>query len=146
MIGLVERQHPSIAENIIDGVQPGRSEVRNPAHLHRRRFPRENRQPVAVGMARQIDEHMNAVIANRSGSRFVIEIHDAAPCRETRFDPRAQRIFMGPRGIRIELHTLRVQMRHDVLDEESDRMDAQISRNEANAHGAPYVASARQSV
>ena len=81
-IELSGRQKKSIGEVVIHGVQTGGARITHPAGLHGRRFTGEGQQAIFAGVARQVDQDVDAVIADSFGQRGVRQTGNRVPVRQ----------------------------------------------------------------
>src|ERR1700722_6772827 len=63
----------NVGESPLDGAKASRARIADPGDLHRRGFAGEERQPVAGGVATEIDENVDAVAADLLGGARVIQ-------------------------------------------------------------------------
>ncbi len=62
-----------VADEVFDGIKAGGIRIANPGGLHGCRLARKGRQPVAAGMAGQVDQDVYAIVNDGLRQRVVIE-------------------------------------------------------------------------
>ena len=128
-------QGPGIGDQVVDLRHPGRREIPQPAHLHRRRLPGEERQAVVCGVAGEVDQDVDFVIADLPRQLLIRNPHHRAPDPAAGLDPFRQRVGQGMIAVGDD-----VQASHEssgkfgkyAFDEVADRVFAQVARHQAH--------------
>ncbi len=95
-------------------------------HLHGCRLAREGQQPVAAGMAGEINQHVDAILADHLCDRCVAETHRAAPMIGEAAEPTGDGIGHGDFGITEQLDRRVIMRRKQRLGEQRNGMLAEI--------------------
>ncbi len=107
--------------------------TQQPGDLHRCRLAREGEQPVAGGVAREIDQDVDAVTADLCGKFRIAQTDRAVPVigevAESLGDGIGRRHFR----IAMELHDRAIMSRQQWFGEQRNRVLAEIRRNVTDA-------------
>ena len=123
------RNRDTVGEQVVDAKDAGGAEKSEPRRLHRRGLPREDRQAVVSGVARELDQDLDAVGADQGCRRFVADVDDAVPGGEARLDARGEVVLLRERRIGEELDAGGIEMRDHALDDVAADPDSQDGDN-----------------
>ena len=92
-----------IGQAVIDGGEPRGVGVAEIAHLHRRGLARENGETIVGGVPGEIDEDVDAVLADHVGDAIVGNVADHAPGAGGGAEAIGGGVFMGLLGVAEDL-------------------------------------------
>ncbi len=125
-----------IGDPIVDRIQSGDRAVSQVGHLDWRRLACE-RQQAAIGHVQgEIDQNIDAVIANCVGQRLIRQARCVNPAIAAPADPGGESIGPADAGIRDDLKSLPVVVVEQGGEEPADRMLPEIRRDVADAQPA----------
>jgi len=141
VVELARRQDVAVGQVVIHALQAGGAGIADPACLDRGRLAGEYRQAVVRRVAGQIDQDVDAVLADALRQGVVVQTHHVGPLRHIALEALADGIEDDVVVIGVQRHAGAAgQALEDRFDEGSHGMVAQVARDEADAQHALRVA------
>ena len=134
IVRIFARRHmEAIGDEPIHRLEPRGSDIPRPGDLHGRRAPRKCRQAIAFGVAREIDQNVDAIARDFGGEAFVRPAGDIAPAGDALAETAADRIVALRAGICREFERGGIQGFDGTDGEVSNGMVAQVRGDEPHA-------------
>ncbi len=116
-----------VDEEAVHGAQAGSAaRAHNVGDLKGGRAPGEGEQTVARGVAGQVDQHVDPVLADEVSDRLVREADRGPPVVGDRHEPLRDRVGLDDVGVAVQLHPGPVVGRQQGLHEEADGVIAEV--------------------
>jgi hypothetical protein len=127
------RRGQRVADQIVDGGEPYRVRITQPACLDRRRAPRHHLDLVHVGRAAELDQHVELVVGDHLCRVARVGRGRDAIGRRGLCDQRLRRVDIAAleERVAVELEPLRVGVLEQRQGEVAHRMIAQVGGQEA---------------
>ncbi len=121
-----------IGQQVVDRLQAGGAHVAGPCDLDRRRLAGEDEEPVVTGMARQVEEDVDGVVANALRQPLVAPVADVPPCGGRAADAGGDVIVVHRVVVADRLRLPPVEVLEHANDEEADRVAMEIGRQKSD--------------
>ncbi|SPV15284.1 Uncharacterised protein [Burkholderia cepacia] len=139
------RRDEAVRQVVVHRGEAGRGRIADPRRLNRRGALRQRNEPVAAGMARQVDHDVDAVVAHAFEEGRVAHAGDVAPGRGVGLEALGRVIFLEV--IVIEVHR-NAGVGREMLDHGhrvgGDCVAVQVARHEADLQLARRIARVRE--
>ena len=136
----VVRNPDRIREQIIDCRQPGAGAMAPAVRLDRCRLARKYAEAVSFGMAGQIDQDIDAIVANLGGEAIVAPLRGVTPAIGDALKFACRRVLLRRARVAHDLELGAVMVLQDGLEDERSRMRVEVRGDVAKHQAAIRIA------